>query len=229
LVNAKACFLQAAGVLVLFGLLRPFGPLGSPLLSVSVLTAVLVLVARHAGATATDLGLGPGDLGAGLRYGVAAFGLVLLGLAVAAVLPATSTFLHDSRADIDGGQLLHQLGVSIFLLTVVPEELAFRGILLGSGLQLWGARRASLVSSALFGLWHIEPTLETMSGNRVVGSVSSGVVGPVLVVIGALAVTFTAGLVFCWLRLRSRSLLAPVLAHLATNGLALTLAWFAVH
>jgi len=35
--------------------------------------------------------------------------------------------------------------------------------------------------------------------------------------------------VFCWLRLRSKSLLAPVLAHAATDGLALTVAWFAVH
>jgi membrane protease YdiL (CAAX protease family) len=43
------------------------------------------------------------------------------------------------------------------------------------------------------------------------------------------AVTFVAGLVFCWLRLRSRSLIAPVMAHFATNGLALAAAWFTVH
>jgi membrane protease YdiL (CAAX protease family) len=48
-------------------------------------------------------------------------------------------------------------------------------------------------------------------------------------VLGSIAVTFAAGLVFCWLRLRSRSLIAPVMAHAATNGLALTVAWFAVH
>jgi membrane protease YdiL (CAAX protease family) len=49
------------------------------------------------------------------------------------------------------------------------------------------------------------------------------------VVLGAIAVTFVAGLLFCWLRLRSRSLIAPVMAHAATNGLALAVAWFAVH
>jgi len=49
------------------------------------------------------------------------------------------------------------------------------------------------------------------------------------VVLGSVAVTFVAGLVFCWLRLRSRSLIAPIMAHVATNGLALTVAWFAVH
>jgi membrane protease YdiL (CAAX protease family) len=49
------------------------------------------------------------------------------------------------------------------------------------------------------------------------------------VVFGAVAVTFAGGLVFAWLRLRSRSLLAPVLAHAATNGLGLAVAWLAVH
>jgi uncharacterized protein len=38
-----------------------------------------------------------------------------------------------------------------------------------------------------------------------------------------------AGVGFCWLRLRSGSLLAPALAHLATNVVALTLAWLVEH
>ena len=48
-------------------------------------------------------------------------------------------------------------------------------------------------------------------------------------VLVAVAVTSIAGLAFCWLRLRSRSLIAPIMAHIATNGLALTVVWFAVH
>src|SRR6266496_1399224 len=35
----------------------------------------------------------------------------------------------------------------------------------------------------------------------------------VLLVLGSVAVTSIAGLVFCWLRLRSKSLNAPVMAH----------------
>ena len=46
---------------------------------------------------------------------------------------------------------------------------------------------------------------------------------------GRSSVTFVAGLVFAWLRLRSRSLVAPVLAHVATNGLALVAAWAVAH
>jgi membrane protease YdiL (CAAX protease family) len=48
------------------------------------------------------------------------------------------------------------------------------------------------------------------------------------VVLGAVVVTFVAGLVFGWLRLGSRSLLAAVLAHAATNGLGLAAAWVTV-
>ena len=64
---------------------------------------------------------------------------------------------------------------------------------------------------------------------RCSGALAASVAGQVLLVLGSIAVTFVAGLVFCWLRLRSRSLIAPVMAHIATNGLALTVAWFAVH
>jgi CAAX protease family protein len=228
-VRAGRCFLEATGVLAAFNVARAFGVVGGSALSVTALTAVLALIAWQARATRADLGLEVADLRAGVRYGLAAFGLVLLVLIVAALVPATNGFLHDSRADISGGQLLYKLGVSIVLLTAIPEEFAFRGVLLGSATRLWGPWRASLISSALFGLWHIAPTLHTMSDNRAGRALSSTAGGQVLAVAGAVAVTFAAGLAFCWLRLRSRSLAAPVMAHIATDGLALAVAWLAIH
>jgi len=228
-VKAGRCFAQTVAVLALFTVARGYGLLGPTAVAVSVLTAVLVLIAWRAGAALSDLGLGRADVGAGLRYGAGAFGVVLLVLVVAAVIPATNGFLHDSRAQIDGGRLLYELGVPIVLLTAIPEEFAFRGVLLGSGLRLWGPRRASLITSALFGLWHIAPTLHTMSDNHVFKGAATSAAGQVLLVLGSIVVTFIAGLIFCWLRLRSRSLIAPVMAHLAADGLALTVAWFTVH
>jgi membrane protease YdiL (CAAX protease family) len=62
--------------------------------------------------------------------------------------------------------LVYDLGVPIVLLTANPEEFAFRGVLLGSALRLWGPWRASLITSALFGLWHIAPTFGTMADNH---------------------------------------------------------------
>jgi membrane protease YdiL (CAAX protease family) len=227
--KAGRCFGQAVAVLAVFAVARSFGLLGPAVISVSLLTAALALIAWSAGATRADLGLGRADMPAGLLYGAGAMGVVLLVLVAAAVIPATNGFLHDSRAQIDGGRLLYELGVSIVLLTAIPEEFAFRGVLLGSALRLWGPWRASLVTSALFGLWHIAPTLHTMSDNREFAGAAAHTGGQVLLVLGSVAVTFVAGLVFCWLRLRSKSLIAPVMAHVATNGLALTVAWFAIH
>jgi len=228
-VKAGRCFVLTVGVLVLFSVARTFHVLGPEGLGVGLLIAALLLIAWGNGATAADLGLGRSDVWTGLAYGAGACGVVLLVLVVAAVIPAANGFLHDSRAHIGGGRLLFELGVSILLLTAIPEELAFRGVLLGSALKLWGPWRASLITSALFGLWHIAPTLGTMSDNHEFKSVAASIAGQILLVLGAIAVTSVAGLVFCWLRLRSKSLIAPIMAHAATNGLALTVAWFAVH
>lgn len=211
-------------VLAVFNVARAYGLLGSAPLSDAVLTLAIGLVAWRAGASAADLGLRKQDVPAGLRYGGAAFGLVLAVLLIAAVIPATNGFLHDTRAAISGGRVVYEIVVTILLGTVIPEELAFRGVLLGSALHLWGTWRAVLITSVLFGLWHIATTLHTQADNQTVRHASA-----VLVVFGAVAVTTAAGVIFCWLRLRSRSLVAPALAHLATNGLALTVAWFATH
>jgi len=230
--RAGRCFLLAVAVLAVFNVARGTGLLGPARydwVPVSLLVAALVLIAWSTGATRADLGLDPADMPAGVRYGAGAAGIILLVLIMAAVIPAANGFLHDSRAQISGGRLLYELAVPILLLTAVPEEFAFRGVLLGSAVRLWGPWRASLITSALFGLWHIAPTLHTMSGNAEVASASASLAGQVLVVLGSVAVTFLAGLAFCWLRLRSGSLIAPVIAHVATNGLALTVAWVVVH
>lgn len=227
--KARRCFLQAVVVLAAFTMARAFGLSGPTALGVAVLTGLLILVAWRARASLEDVGLHPARVAAGLRWGVAASGAVLAVLVLAAAIPATRPLLHDARAQIDGGRLAQEILVSIAVLTAVPEEFAFRGVLLGSGLQLWGRWRAVLVTSGLFGLWHIAPTLATMTDNPAVSGVSATVLGQVGVVVGAVAVTFVAGLGFAWLRLRSGSLVAPVVAHVATNGLALAFAWATLH
>jgi membrane protease YdiL (CAAX protease family) len=227
-VNARRCFVQAVAALLIFALVRAFGPAVSPAISIAALTVVLVVIARISGATLGDLALRPADSGAGLRYGGAASGVVLIALLLAAALPATRNLLHDQRAEIDGGQVIYEIGVSIVLLIAIPEEFAFRGVLLGSAVSLWRERQAMVITSALFGVWHIQPTLATMSDNPGVSGLSGTTSGRLIVVLSAVVVTFVAGLVFGWLRLRSRSLLASVLAHVATNGLGLTVAWITV-
>lgn len=175
-----------------------------------------VSVAVAAGLGTADLGLHRSTLGAGLRLGGAAFTLVtvvvlLLGLAGA---------LTDDRAGVSTGSMLVRVLVVIPLGTVLVEELAFRGTLHALLDRVGGPRWTWVAGALLFGLWHVFPAWRG-------GSVDTDLaeVGRVATTAATLAATTVAGVVFVWLRVRSDSLVAPVLAHLATNSVTFALAW----
>jgi membrane protease YdiL (CAAX protease family) len=93
---------------------------------------------------------------------------------------------------------------------------------------LWGLLRriggtvvATTVSSALFGLWHILPSLGLATDNEAIGSaVGQGRSAQVIAVLGTVVFTGLSGVVFCELRRRSGSILAPAGLHWAVNGLS---------
>ncbi len=185
-----------------------------------LVAAAVVGLGLWAGLGASGLGLRPDRLGSGLRWGAAAAGVVAVVLLVGVLLPATHDSFDVPRAHTTLGDLATQVLVVIPLRTVVVEELAFRGTLLGLLLVLLPRWWAVAVCSVLFGLWHLAGVLTSTPG----GPAHAALVG-----LGTVAATGAAGAVFCWLRLRSRSLLAPALAHLATDTLPLVAAWLVVH
>lgn len=95
------------------------------------------------------------------------------------------------------------------------EEIAFRGVLLAALMRVVAPRAAVALTAALFGIWHIRPTLSATTAN----ALTDRFAGLVVAVLLGCAFTAAAGVLFAWLRLRSGSLLAPVLLHLATNSL----------
>jgi uncharacterized protein len=178
------------------------------------LGACLLAIARAARLTAADLGLNRSKAPAGLRWGAAAWALALL-------VPPVRQALPDTDGGVGRAALLAAL-VVVPLGTVVPEELAFRGLLLALPGRDHGVRAATLLSSGLFGLWHILPSLGGGVANAAIaGAVGGDAAGTLLRVAATVGVTFAAGVVLCVLRLRSGSLLAPVLAHWAVNGLGI--------
>jgi membrane protease YdiL (CAAX protease family) len=222
-------FVLIAVTLVVYNVARAFGGFGSfELLAAAVLVAVVAAIARSAGMGARSLALDRADVRRGVVLGIAAFVVISAILVIIAAIPATRDFLDDDRADVSTVGMLYELCVPILLVTVLPEEFVFRGALLGSVLEEWGVRRAVLASSVLFGLWHISPTLNTLSENDQLHDATTSGLGRFGLVVGSVLATFVAGLVFSYLRLRSRSLVAPVFAHLATNATAFFLAWLVV-
>jgi membrane protease YdiL (CAAX protease family) len=115
------------------------------------------------------------------------------------------------NADSAARQVLVPLLV-IPLGTVLFEETIFRGVLLAVLLARYPRRTAILGSAAAFGLWHLVPAVSAADGASTIAAIGT--------VAGTIAVTTVAGVLFAWLRMRSGSLLAPILAHVATNSFA---------
>ena len=184
--------------------------------------AALLGMARAAGVSWAGLGLGRGELRSGLRTGVVAGGCAVVVVFAGVALPATRGFFADERAarTAAGGGLALEVARITFA-AVPPEELTYRSALLG--LRLGNGSRAGAVawSSVLFGLSHIQPTLATMSQTAAGQHLAHRPLRQAAFVAGNVAATGAAGAVFAWLRLRSGSVLAPLLAHAALNDSAL--------
>ena len=188
----------------------------------------LVALVRSRGLGWAELGLGREHWKSGLGYALAAVGLVLTVIAVGALLPWTRPmFLNNHYATLSGALVASM--IIIPLQTVIPEELAFRGVLHGALDRAWGFRGVAAAGSLLFGLWHIASSLGLTSNNvgftRILGG---GVPGMLAGVVMAVVATAAAGFVFTWLRRRSGSLIAPIALHWSLNGmgaLAAALVW----
>ena len=181
---------------------------------------VVLALAHRAGASRDALGLDPAKLGRGATWGL--LSVVPIAAVVAAGVAFTLTrpyFVEARFAGMATGAILYQLLVRIPLGTALSEELIFRGGLLG----FYGRRRsfwrAALMSSFVFGLWHVLPAIGSVSSNAA-GETLSSTAARAAGVAGTVVATGAAGMVFCWLRKRSGSVLAPVITHAALNGLA---------
>jgi uncharacterized protein len=188
------------------------------------LIACLVAIARAQGLTTADLGLAQSSWPTGVRWGAAAAALVGTAYGVAYVTGPVREALPDGEGGL-GRTALWTVLVVIPLGTVLPEELAFRGLLLALLGRRYGLLAASLLSSGVFGLWHVVPSLGGGTANATMASVvGADAAGTVVRVVVTVVFTSLAGVVLCALRLRSGSLLAPVLAHWTVNGLGVIVA-----
>jgi len=178
---------------------------------------------------ARNITLAPGELGlerehasTGMRWGLVAGLVVSVVLVLGAAIPATRPLFDDARAaGIGPGLLAYRALIRIPLGTVLLEEVAFRAVLLAAWRRAASLPVAVIGSSVVFGLRHVRPAIDLLIANDVATD------GParILAVFGAVAGTTVAGIAFCWLRIKSGSLLAPVLAHLAANSVATVLAY----
>jgi membrane protease YdiL (CAAX protease family) len=215
-------------VLVLTNLVAHFTTPWASVATVPAAAVGLVALLRFNGLGWAELGLGRDHWKSGVAYALAAIALVMTVIAVGVLLPLTRPmFMNNHYATISGALVASM--IIIPLQTVIPEELAFRGVLHGALNRAWGFHGVALAGSLMFGLWHIATSLGLTSSNvgftRLFGG---GVVGILAGVTLAVFATAVAGFVFSWLRRRSGSLIAPIALHWSLNGLgalAAALVW----
>jgi membrane protease YdiL (CAAX protease family) len=179
--------------------------------------SLLLLWCGHRGLSLAELGFSTGRVGDALRWGLG----VGLGLPapvfLALVLPESIGSLADIRdfSGLSTADLAYQALVRIPLGTALFEEAAFRGVLHGAWMKAAGLRHAVIGSSVAFGLWHVTPTLELLSGSELFPNYALLALG----VAGGVLATVVGGLFFAWLRLRTGAIYGPTLAHWLINAL----------
>lgn len=179
-----------------------------------ILAAALVL-AHTSGITWTSMGMRADRVRRGLLVGGLIGAVIVACILVLAAIPWTAEVLEDERiVDRPLGLALYHAFIRVPLGTAVYEEMVFRGILFGMLARRTTALAAAVWSSALFGLWHVLPTIDALATNPAGELLDVGPLG----VLAGVAATFLAGLVFVWLRCFGGSIVTPILVHIATNS-----------
>jgi membrane protease YdiL (CAAX protease family) len=178
----------------------------------------LLAFARRSGLTWEQLGLGRDQLRSGGVWALAAVLLVSGAYVAGVLLPATRGAFLDSRYQQEPSEALLAALVVIPVGTVLLEEVAFRSVLWGMLRRHSGTTGALVLSSALFGLWHVLPSLDFASSHPAPPG-RRRVAPTVLVSLGTVAFTAIGGAVAAELRRRSGSVVASAGMHWATNGL----------
>jgi membrane protease YdiL (CAAX protease family) len=185
------------------------------------LTVLAVLVAWRGGLDLRALGLGRrgmwrgGALGLAAGAGIAAAGATALQIAP---LITGRPVVYDPLLGVSAAALAMHIFLFLPLATVLPEEIAFRGTLIG--LLRDSGPRAILVSAAAFALWHAAVAVATVERTTLVGT--PWVVPAIL---GALAVVFAGGVVLAWLRMATGTLATTIAAHWSFNATLLVALW----
>ncbi|TRW85518.1 CPBP family intramembrane metalloprotease [Mycolicibacterium sp. 018/SC-01/001] len=157
----------------------------------------LLVGAGTVAATGAPLGLRPPALAGGLRWGGAAAVTVVAAVAVS----TTSDRVRSGMAErTPPPSIARWLLLHIPVGTVWSEEAGYRAALGSAAARAFGDTTGRWFTALVFGLSHVPDARAARAS-----------------VPGTVLVTGAAGWVFSWLRERSGSLAAPMLAHLAFN------------
>lgn len=193
-------------------------------MNIGILFIIWMWSRQYLNLSHVDVGYTKQNLGKSLLLG---FGLTLMIILpffiIVKLLPILGLNLKAPQLDeITRQTIWWRIFVRIPLGTVLFEETLFRGILYGFLMRKGSAAKAVWVTSLFFTLWHITPAFKVVTSNFQIGAVIFGLVIWVVLLLGALL----GGLLFAWIRYRTRNIAGCILAHFLINILALMIMYW---
>jgi membrane protease YdiL (CAAX protease family) len=220
-----------AAFLILWGnLLHPFfgssallpGGSWQFVLAGTALIGGSLLAARSLGLDAAALGVRRAGAARGAAIGALAAGAIaLVDVAVLRLAPSIigQPVGYSPLARVSADELARHIALYLPLGAVVPEELAFRGTLLGGLLARYRFRTAVTLSAIAFALWHGTVAWFTVMNTTM----------PVVLIIpavaGALVIVFVGGVIMAGLRVATGTLATSIAAHWVFNAVILVGLW----
>jgi uncharacterized protein len=169
------------------------------------------------GLTPTELGLG--NIRDGMAWGAVISLTATVVLFVASRNKKSRAYFRDERTkNVTKKHVAYRVFIDIPIGTVLFEELLFRGLIYGFFSKTIGVAEAIIVSSTLFGLWHVLPSLTFSKENEKAPNALPTILGTVIF-------TGLSGIAFAMLRYMSGNIIAPVAFHYAVNTASLLLSW----
>jgi membrane protease YdiL (CAAX protease family) len=163
----------------------------------------------------SDIGLSKKYLIPGLRLGLLFGGLALLGMSLLFLVSPEA--FRDDRHNKGLIQIFYSVFIVLPFLTVLFEEILFRGVLLSLFLKKYSQVWSVVFSSVAFGFWHFLSAQNLNSAPKEAPGF--------LIVIVTIIFTAIGGMFLSWLRIRSKSLLAPIIFHWIINATGIIFAY----
>lgn len=186
--------------------------------------AVIAALARVGGAPWREQGLDPRCIPSGFDTGGPAAAAVAAVTAAGLLFAPTRRFYQDERIIRQTHvETAYQSLVRIPFGTALGEEIVFRGAIPALLRRRFPPLVAGIAASALFGAWHIVPTLDRISTSPLTRDTSA--IQRTASTASIVALTSVFGLGFWFLHSVSGSVVAPTLAHTAANSVGLAGGW----
>jgi membrane protease YdiL (CAAX protease family) len=184
-----------------------------------VLGLVWLWSRKYLNLTASDIGWSKQNLGKSILYGFGVSAVVVLPFVILlCLLPALGFEVKTPRLEAVAQDIFWwRIFVRIPIGTAFFEEMLFRGIFYVYLMKKMSLRKTIVITSLFFAFWHIIPAYEVVSQHLQVGSIGMFVVLWFVLMLGS----FVGGVLFAWIRYRTKNITGCIIAHALINVLSL--------